>query len=348
MPIISPVRPMPPPTDPDAMADEQHAAFDGQLREHAERPQWGLAIRVWSRGDRRGYQFEDGKLRIIAEQFDHKMRAVTRAAAEAERLHAALWKLSGLTQARVDQRRGGKEQGACSVTFDEQLSLFLSDYPDGFADPTWLRDVRGAEAARRSTRHRDPAIAAARALLGNDELAPLIESQDYSSVISRAAQALEGCSLVSGTQGALLTSLHPANERGFAVALVECLHGEEAPERSFERLVASLASSKRAPSWPLITAFAALVHPEDQICIKPSVFQQQARVLAPGLTLERRPNYVQYEHMRTLAESITHELLARQRPPQDWMDVHDFVWATMRPAAVKRIEAMKVPPAPPT
>ncbi len=331
-----------PPNSGNATSDESlDSAMDGVLREHKKRPEWGVAIRVWSRGEHRGYQFEDGKLRIITEAFEHMMRTVERPAPEAERLNAELWRLSGLVRARDERRSAVRKHGTCSVTFDEQLALFLTDYPGGFADDQWVRDVRGSQAGRASARHREPAIARAQSLLAAEELAALIQSDDHAVVLSRAQRALEGCSLVTSSQRAPLAAMHPANERGFALAMNDWLHGTGPKEQPFDRLVTSLDSPKRHPTWPLITAFAALVHPDQHLCVKPSVFMQQAAVLAPGLTLQRRPNHLEYDRVRQLAQGVTEELHARQHPPTDWMDVHDFVWATMRPAAVARIEATR-------
>lgn len=341
MPSISPSRPAPQPTTTASVDEEQHAAFDGQLCEHAQRPGWGLAIRVWTRRDLRGYQFEDGQLRTIAEPFEHMMRPVTRPADETARLHEELWKLSGLAQARNERRRGAGGRSTCSVSFDEQVALFLVDFPEGFTDPAWLRDMRGAGTGRKSTRHREPAVGLAHSLLGADALAPLMREEEHGLIIARAQKILEACSLVSTSQRAPLTNLLPAKQRAFAVALHEWLHGAEPRERPFGRLVSSLEGPKRPPSWPLITAFAALVHPADHICIKPSVFVQQAKVLAPGLTLGSRPSHTEYELMNGLAATITEELHSRKLTPKDRLDVHDFIWATIRPAAVTRIESTR-------
>ena len=36
---------------------------------HRKRPQWGYAIVAWEKGDKRGYQFEDGQLRVFKDAF---------------------------------------------------------------------------------------------------------------------------------------------------------------------------------------------------------------------------------------------------------------------------------------
>ena len=36
---------------------------------HRMRPKWGLAILAWDTGDKRGFQFEDGQVRIIKDGF---------------------------------------------------------------------------------------------------------------------------------------------------------------------------------------------------------------------------------------------------------------------------------------
>lgn len=347
MPSISTTRALPPSPGADALDEVEHSAFDGQLCQHAERPNWGLAVRIWTRRDLRGYQFEDGKMRVIADKFEHFMHPVTRPRAEAERLREELWKLSGVARDRAERRRSGGPRSARVVSFDEQVALFRIDYPAGFGDPRWLRDVRGGDGGRRTSGHREPAIEQARKALGAEDLAGLLRNDDYPEIIDRANQALEGCSLVSASQRAPLSRLHPSKQRAFACALHDVLHGDDGAAPHFDRLVASLESPKRAPSWPLVTAFAALVHPDDHICVRPSVFQQQATVLAPNVVLQRRPNRAQYELMRGLARSIAEELRTRELFPRDQLDVHDFVWATIRPAAVTRIESRREGAQPP-
>jgi len=53
-------------------------AEERKLRRHAKRPDWGLAIAVWKREGRTAYQFEDGNLRALANDYTHFMTPVDR------------------------------------------------------------------------------------------------------------------------------------------------------------------------------------------------------------------------------------------------------------------------------
>ena len=74
------------------MATTQFAtsALPPALYAHTKGQKWGLAILAWERGPCRGYQFEDGVLRIFKEGFYEMLEEVDAPADKAARVIAEL------------------------------------------------------------------------------------------------------------------------------------------------------------------------------------------------------------------------------------------------------------------
>ena len=106
----------------------------------------------------------------------------------------------------------------------------------------------------------------------------------------------------------------------------------------------ALRSTGCSVSWLLATALPALVKPQEHMCIRASAFSHQLAWLAPRVQLSKEPGGRMYARVREVALSLRAALEARELAPRDLLDVHDFIWETLRPAARKRIAVM--PPAP--
>ncbi|MEL6182380.1 MAG: hypothetical protein AAFS10_25715, partial [Myxococcota bacterium] len=52
------------PTDSNPLTAAMHSLYV-----HTKRPNWGRAILAWEQGGKRGYQFEDGRLRVFKKDF---------------------------------------------------------------------------------------------------------------------------------------------------------------------------------------------------------------------------------------------------------------------------------------
>ncbi|MBL4685460.1 MAG: hypothetical protein JKY37_12770 [Nannocystaceae bacterium] len=141
-----------------------------------------------------------------------------------------------------------------------------------------------------------------------------------------------------------LEPLHSARRSSaLALALRNYLYEPDADGAQFDEFLRRLGrSSSGRYSWPLMTALRALVRPETHICIKPSVFTRQAGLLSPSLTNKSRPTGSTYNRWLAMAQALRTQLTGLGVEPADMLDVYDFVWQTMRPAAAAEVEAARV------
>jgi hypothetical protein len=324
------------------VASLQESAAATQLYVHAKRPEWGLAIRVREREGRRDYQFQDGLMRPIATAYEHHVVAVDRPAdTTAAALHE-LAALTGLTLAR-SERATVSDRGRL-ITLDEQVSLFLETYPGGFEDGRWLHTIRGIGSGRRAKGHREPASAQAQQLLAADELDRLGQQLRPDEIVARALQVAESTSLVSNAQVRPVLQLDSRQQRWFAEALRDLLYGQGALELRMAKLLQVFRHSAAPLSWPAATAWLALVRPTEHVCVQLSTFSEQALWAAPTLRLPKDPEPRAYRRVLKMALAVRDELEKRDLAARDLLDVHDFIWCTLRPAARKVILAQPPPP----
>ncbi len=293
---------------------------------HLKRPRWGFAVLAFDHSDKRGYQFEDGKLRLFKHGYYDMLQEVD---PPFDKRRPVLEQLNRALGRHEASKASGN--GELLISPAEQVALFKEEHPEGFAGEAWKKKMRGAGAKRALKRHRDPAAKLARERLSAEVLVQWIEAHQYDAVIEALIAVLEQTSLVTAAKLKPLREAPAYRRRQIAEALCDLLHGEGALELRFERFVASLD----APSWELASAPLALVHPEQHVCVRPNVFKQQAIWMAPRLLHTPRPNARTYGRYLKMALALREQLEAATLSPQDLLDIHDFIYATLRPAARK-------------
>lgn len=331
--------PVPTDLDRDPQPDAEQAP---QLYLHDKRPAWGLAIRIRERDGRRDYQFQDGTMRAIGLAHEHLLVAVDRPADETASALRDLAAMSGLTLARREQASGA--QAGRLISFDEQVALFVEAYPDGFEDQRWRSKIRGSGQRRRSKGHRESAIAHAQELLSAEEIDRLQAQLRPDDVVTRALEVMAATSLVSAAQARPLSELPREHHRWFAEALRELLYGTGELALRFTRFAQVFRHGDTKLSWPVATVLLALVRPTEHVCVHPGTFIEQAAWMAPTLRLSKQPRAKAYERVCKMVLAVRDELAQRGFLARDLMDVYDFIWCTLRPAARKQILAL--PPLP--
>ncbi len=237
------------------------------------------------------------------------------------------------------ERTGTTRTARPELTLEEQLRIFVIQQPNGFPGATWQTSRRGVEAARRLKRHRDPAIADARERLSEAAIDAAIAGERAGDIHAAALEILDSVDVVNAKQVEPLKLLPEARHGAFVTALRELLWGDGNYDLRFERLVATLAlTAKRGPSWQLATALPALVHPDQQICIRPSSFKKQALYMAPRLVYAVTPNASLYARYLDMARSVALRLTEADQPPADLWDVYDFMIDTLKPSAAKLLQ----------
>jgi hypothetical protein len=309
--------------------------------QHKKRRQWGFGIIAWEQTHKRGYLFEDGQLRVISEQFYSLMREVDQPPHEVQQALATL--RPRVKAASVDDRyRATPRPSAKAISFDDQFAIFRAEYPDGFADQAWTDQQRGTGATKLVARHRDPAISKAAARLGGPELRARLAQQQFRPITDDVVAVLRQTDLVPSAEIAELKTGDDGRRQALATAVCELLHGQAAFGTRFDRFVAAFERAfGRFPSWQLATALPALTHPSDHICVRPTSFREQARALAPRLSLTKEPSSSSYAHCLSMAVLISSKLTERAQPPRDLMDVYDFMRLTTRPAGKRLLATLK-------
>lgn len=289
-----------------------------RLYVHSKRERWGLAVMLWEREGKRAYQFEDGKRRIFKEGFYHLF--IPRMA-PAEPSPEILALLARANAASEDQ-----------LTLHQQLAYFESKFPGGFVGEAWRENQRAREGKKALKRHRDPVISAVKSVLSKAELASLIMAGSHEEVLGRVVEVLKTTDLVPAKTVKKLAKIKPSAT--FSRALMAYLHGPRDEEAAaLSGWLSALRTSGIQPGWPMATALRALMHPGRHAAIKPSVLKPQLEVMGKSVFPNKKPSAPSYAHACNALIELDGMLRDLGQEPADLLDVYDFVWTTLRPAA---------------
>jgi len=312
-------------------ANPEHVIINDEtaIVRHSRRPAWGLALMLWEREGKRGYTFEDGAERTFKLEY---CGLFARSAAPADvaaklrlAVESAVQKTATLTGVAPKKR-------VDVPTLGEQVAVFHHQFADGMAGAAWQKSHRGAAGGRRLKRHRNAAVTEAQTLMARAELDELLAAGRYEVVLDRAHSVLTKSDLVTKSQLRPLDSAR--RSAALAIALRNYLYEADADGAHFDEFLRLLGrSSEGRISWPLMTALRALVNPDTDVCVKPSVFMAQARLVSPSLSNKSRPTGTMYNRWVAMAQDLRAQLAGSGVECADLLDVYDFVWLTLRPAA---------------
>jgi len=306
---------------------------------HVAKPEWGMAVIAWEREGKRGYQFEDGQLRVFATGHYHLLDAI---AIEPDRMRTLLAFLGRMLPQPTSDAASAAPATVVLPSLDEQIEFFLRAYPGGFAGDRWLNEHRRGASGRVRKRHRDPAIAFAREKLTPGHLATCLERRRPDEAIDTLSAVLGKTDLVAYARVQRLVSLAPERARGVVVALYDLLQARDGAEvRLMQWIQALTRGTGQAPTWNLATAPLALVDPAHHVCVHRTTFLAQAAVSAPRLRLPVSPSGYAYGAVLSMAEQIRVRLGELGAPPADRFDVHDFIAATVRTEAREEMAARR-------
>lgn len=306
---------------------------DEGLYRHVKKPEWGVAILAWEKDDRRAYQFEDGRLRKFKEGYYSLMKP----AEHKERSDEAV--INGLEGA-IEANKGKDPPKALEpvASFDAQIELFIEMYPEGFQDEKWIADHRGDTPGRALKRHRDPVVQEIQERLSEERCEELISGGKHSELVEISNEILAGTDLVALKHVKALRRLEEDEEKPLAEAIAEMLHGEGDFDPRYEAYLEVMKDIYDGwPSWRIATALPALMYPEEHVCVRRSAFARQAAVIAPMARYSRRARTRSYKNYRRVAFAVMQRLQAAGHEPRDLLDIHDFVWATLRNAALDHL-----------
>jgi len=325
-------------TDATAAAVEESPETDeprtGGLYRHKLRPEWGMAVLATETADRREYLFDDGQLRVFKEGFFALFEPVVDEGFTATAIAEELTRAAEATGAA---RKGPKLQVV--YPFETQVEIFKKLYPEGFAGEAWQKGRRGLPDQKRLKRHRDAAVADAQARLAPDVISAMCDEERYSDVIATLVDVLGKTDLASNAAVTRIGKMEQEAVGPVARATRELIAGEADYGTRFTRFVAALyAACNSRPTWRLATALPALVFPEEHVCVQKAAFLKQAASIAPELSYTRDPRRKAYANFQVVALRTRDLLADAGLKPKDLVDVHDFAWLTLRPAAAKLLD----------
>lgn len=296
---------------------------------HTRKQEWGLALILWERDGKRGYKFEDGKERVIAEPY-YKLLSRTDDEPDSDSvLIAAIARLQG----------GGSDDKLDAMTFEEQLAVFLAQYPGAFGSEAWIKGYRGKEGKRRLKRHRVPAILEAQERLSKPEMDRYLEEGAHKELQDTLVEVLGATDLVTKAQ------LEPYRKgvggEAFTRALHAMLWGTEDMAKRFTELTQAMSMLWPRVPWTVITAPMALVHPKEHTCVKPSVFTKQADCTTKPIRPTKLPTARVYRGYLEMVKELRDALSDTGAPPHDLLDIYDLVWITQRPAASEHLARVR-------
>ena len=304
-----------------------------ELFRHTIRPEWGMAVLVRDKKGRRTYQFEDGKVRKFRKDYFDLLEVV-------EPHDGSSTTHAGLVQTYKDGKgrdSGGtqRERVRAVGPFVDQVRLFERLYPEGFAGQAWIDRHRGGGEGPSLKRHREGSMAMAREVLSVERCASLVSDGDHARLAEGIVEVLGSTTLVPATHVKLVERLDDAERKDYAGAVANLLWGEGSFDTHFRNYLQTLRLMiGKRPSWRVATALQALVHPDEHVCVRRTAFARQAGALAPRLRYSKRPGVKSYTNYRKVAEAVKSQLEVAGHEPRDFLDVHDFVWTTLRKSAI--------------
>lgn len=306
--------------------------LDTQLYRHVKRPEWGVALMRRERDGTRSYQFEDGRVRKIRKGFYKLMEPADDLGERAEYIRE---NLARVVTAQADDSDRGVVEAVCP--FSAQVALFTKLYPGGFEDPEWIEDHR-KPAGSPLKRHRTTVSAKARSTLTKARFEEATSSQGHEAMLGVIADLLQSTDLVPVSHAKALRGLESDEKRRYVESVADLLHGERRFEERFkDHLETHAALFDEPPSWRVATVLPALLFPQEHVSVRRSAFLRQAGSIAPTARYSKRARVGSYRNFRRVAVRVRERLKAAGQEPRDLLDVHDFVWATLRTSALEHL-----------
>lgn len=307
---------------------------DAPLYRHVKRPQWGIGLMIRESSKARTYQFEGGRQRKIRKGYYELMEPVDDLGQRETMLRENLVRLAG-----AQQDGATREVLEPVASFEAQLGLFTTLYPEGFQDPQWISDHRGGE-GRALKRHRDPIAREAADALSAANCEEAIASDRHAALNETIVDLLSRTDLAPLSFAKALRGLDGDEMKKHVASVVRLLHGEGRYQDRFRNYVMTLRELFDArPKWRAATVLAALVNPHEHTVVRRSAFIRQAAVVAPAARYSKRARPGSYQNFLMVARGVRERLSSAGHEPRDLLDVYDFVWTTLRSSALEHLGA---------
>lgn len=298
------------------------------LVRHTKKQEWGRALLLWRREEKRAYQFEDGSMRVFAERFCSMLQP----ALHPDPVLRARLQEQAVAGGHVGVAAGGSKGKASRgpmPTVADQVSVFGTLFEGGFAGTAWRSACRASGTKKVLKRHVDPAVERAQVELSADALRAHVDSGNPRAIIDTIMSIVGSTSLATKTQLAAIGALEV--DAALGTAFVDFLHDVGGAARGpLDRLRIELArlGLKKVP-WTVLTAAKALLHPETHLFVRPTAVREQAKLLMPGFKLSTVPTPDSYARCLEMAVGVRNELRSAGLAPRDLLDVAEFMRVTL-------------------
>ncbi len=306
---------------------------------HATRKEWGVGVLAWELGGKRGYLFEDGEERTMASGFYQLMGRVEQPSPDQR---AAYLRLQRVLAGRARAHHLMIETDG--PTFYDQVARLRKTYPAGLLDSKWAAEIRGEGDKPRSSRHRAALIGEAQEQLNVEKFEMLLASQRYGQVWELIVSVLGRTDLVPKAQLKQPKNPRSEQQRELALAARDLLHATGPYEKRFDRFLSALAAHSGEPArWEIATALSAIVHPTEHVCVHPTAFRQQFKIIgSPGTLPAAKPTGAGYNRVLAATRTISTKLSEQGESARDLLDLHDFIRITLKPTPKLPIKKAKV------
>jgi hypothetical protein len=211
-----------------------------------------------------------------------------------------------------------------AFTFEHLLERFISVFPKGFKDPSYLsgeRNERGykiAAADRFVAELNEPAFQA------------LLDSSQFSEVwrIARSVATDKPMNLINPIFEfpKLTRALHGlAAQEEFARTLFDVLYGSDTPALRFERY-ATMLSKLNACTWSIATFFQFIATRGESMFMKISVAKFASDAVNIDLMYSTAPNFQTLSQLEKVSLELKNRLEALGHSVRDGIDIQSFMF----------------------
>jgi len=198
---------------------------------------------------------------------------------------------------------------------------FLRYFKQGFRDETYFDWERGyKERAHRQWLE----------VLDQSKFKTLVRAKKFGEIAAHAVRIESRTNLLFSFEKMALRDAVKSSSGAeqFAAGLFEFLHGRGTDEKKFEDwcgVIAGLPRRKtRVLTWPLLSVWGFIAHPDRHIFLKPNVTRRAAEAYGFAFRYQSKPNWETYRNLLEFADTISRNNVDLR--PKDMIDVQSFIW----------------------
>lgn len=226
------------------------------------------------------------------------------------------------------ERRGKLGLPERRLTVAEARDQFLSQFPQGFDDPSFLGTPTEGERTYKWSAHEryEEQLGAGqgRALLAAGRIDELRDR--LWKALGPASNLLAVTEQIAFRQGLA----DPDAATAYFQTLFDLIESgpEESPFAAHAQAVASLPSSgaTNTDKWTIVTLVPYLARPDTFMFLKPSITKKAASALGFEIGYDPSPNWVTYRLVLRMSQAYQEQLA--DLDPRDYIDLQSFFWVT--------------------